>query len=102
MEEQKIVERQVSPVEIHSFMDGAESKRENEPTKKRDGKVKFRRNGHELLQRRKRSKSRLYTLLPDPHFFVLHGLYLGGASPPIRGFPRVSYITLTHFRVKNF
>jgi len=34
-EEQRIMERQLSPVEIHSFMDGPESKRESELTKKR-------------------------------------------------------------------
>jgi hypothetical protein len=34
VEEQRIVERKLSPVEIHSFMDGAESKRESEVTRK--------------------------------------------------------------------
>jgi hypothetical protein len=34
VEEQNIVERKLSPVEIHSFMDGAESKRESELNKK--------------------------------------------------------------------
>jgi hypothetical protein len=47
------VKRQLSTLEMNSFMDGAESKREHELTKKKDGKNKFRGNGHKLLQRQK-------------------------------------------------
>ena len=44
------IKRRLSPVEMHSIVDGVDSKRNHELIKQ-DGKIEFRRNGHELLKR---------------------------------------------------